>query len=64
MLISENYLPSHISESLKVFWKIRNEIVHGTMLKDDENVISVLDTGLVFLEVIKSIKISAISSNG
>lgn len=64
ILISGSYFPSHIKESLETFWKIRNEIVHGTILKDDENIIRVLDTGLALLEVIKSIKISATSSDG
>lgn len=34
ILISGNCFPSHIAESLEAFWKIRNEIVHGAMLKD------------------------------
>lgn len=63
ILISGNYLPSHIAKSLKIFWEIRNEILHGAVLKDDENIIRVLDTGLVLLEVIKSIKIPATSSD-
>ncbi len=63
ILISGNYLPSHIAKSLKEFWEIRNEIVHGTVLKDDKEIYSVLATGLALLEVIKSIKIPDTSSD-
>ncbi len=46
-----------------IAWPAVAVIVHGAMLKDDENVIRILDTGLALLEVIKSIKISATSSD-
>ena len=58
ILIGENYLPPHIAQSLKIFWELRNKIVHGTISKDDENVIRVLDIGLNLLETIQSIPIT------
>ena len=55
ILISENYLPPHIAQSLKVFSELRNKIVHGNISKGDENVIKVLDIGLSLLETITSV---------
>ncbi len=58
ILISENYFPPHITQSLKVFWELRNKIVHGNISKDDENIIRVLDIGLILLETIQSIPVT------
>ncbi len=54
-LIEKNYLPLSATKSLKIFWDIRNKIVHGHVLKDDENIPPILDIGLALLRTIKSI---------
>ena len=54
-LIEKGYLPKHTNESLKMFWELRNEIVHGHTPKNDRNILMVLDVGLVLLNTIKAI---------
>jgi len=54
-LIEKGYLPKHTNESLKMFWELRNEIVHGHTPKDNRNILMVLDVGLVLLNAIKAI---------
>lgn len=54
-LIEKGYLPKHTNESLKMFWELRNEIVHGHTPKDNRNILMVLDVGLVLLNTIRAI---------
>ncbi len=48
-------LSKHTLESLEIFWKLRNEIVHGKIVEDEKNVIRVLDIGMTLLNTLKSI---------
>lgn len=55
ILVEKGYLPQHITKSLKIFWDLRNRIVHGHEKEDERNIVKVLDIGLVLLKTIKSI---------
>ena len=48
-------LPKHTRGSLEIFWKLRNEIVHGKVVEDEKNVIRVLDIGMTLLNALRSI---------
>jgi uncharacterized protein YutE (UPF0331/DUF86 family) len=66
VLVDKGYLPAHTIKSLQIFWELRNQIVHGYALRDDRNVLKVLDLGLVLLKTIKSIphEINIVSHTG
>jgi hypothetical protein len=55
VLVDKSYLPAHTTQSLQIFWELRNQIVHGHATKGDRNILKVLDIGLVLLKTIKSI---------
>lgn len=55
VLVEKGYLPKHTTESLKIFWELRNQIVHGQVSTDARNILRVLDIGLVLLKTIQSI---------
>lgn len=55
LLVEKNRLPKHTSESLNIFWDLRNRIVHGHGKQDKHNVLRVLDIGLNLLKTIRSI---------
>ncbi len=55
LLVDKNRLPKHTNESLKIFWDLRNRIVHGHGEQDTHNVLRVLDIGLNLLRTIRSI---------
>lgn len=55
LLVDKNRLPKHTSESLNIFWNLRNRIVHGHGEQDKHNVLRVLDIGLNLLKTIRSI---------
>lgn len=48
-------LPKHTIGALKIFWKLRNEVVHGKEIDNEKNVIRVLDIGMTLLRTLKSI---------
>ena len=47
-------LPKHISSSLNLFWKTRNEIIHGGET-DERNILSALDSGVSILKSLHAI---------
>lgn len=55
ILIKKGYLPPNTTKSIKIFWNLRNEIVHGYIGNDERNIIQVIDSGIVLLKTIKSI---------
>lgn len=55
VLLNRKRLPRHTSESLKIFWDLRNRIVHGHGKHDKRDILRVLDVGLNLLKTIRSI---------
>jgi hypothetical protein len=47
-------LPKHISSSLRLFWKTRNEIIHGGET-DERNILSAIDSGVSILKSLQAI---------
>ena len=54
-LVDKGYLPAHTTESLQIFWNLRNQIVHGHTQCAEREALRVLDIGLVLLKTVKSI---------
>lgn len=54
-LVSAGLLPKHTSESIRTFWRLRNEIVHGKKVEPARNTVIFLDVGLNLLETVRSI---------
>jgi len=55
LLVDKGYLPPNTTNALKIFWNLRNQIVHGHLRDEDKNTLRVLDIGLTLLKTIKSI---------
>lgn len=55
LLVNSNYLSESILNSVKIFWDIRNKIVHGKTLDDEKLTIRVLEIGTTLLDTLKSI---------
>jgi hypothetical protein len=55
VLLNRKRLPRHTSESLKIFWDLRNRIVHGHGKHDKHDILRILDIGLNLLKTIRSI---------
>jgi len=55
IMVEKGFLPKHTSDSLKIFWDIRNQIVHGKKTEDDRIIIKFLDIGLDLLRTVRSI---------
>lgn len=47
-------LPGHIPSSLKLFWEVRNRLVHGRQA-DDEEVLRAIDSGITILKALRAI---------
>ena len=47
-------LPKHISDSLKLFWKTRNELIHGIEI-EDQNLLSTIDSGITILKSLRTL---------
>lgn len=54
-LLERKRLPLHTGESLRIFWNLRNRIVHGEKQYTSHEVLRVLDLGLELLKTIRSI---------
>ena len=54
-LVGKGYLPKHTNESLRMFWDLRNRIVHGHPTPDPRKTLAFLDTGVSLLSAIRSI---------
>ncbi len=55
LLEKRGALPKHTMGSVKIFWNLRNEIVHGKHIENELNVIRILDIGMTLLNTLKSI---------
>lgn len=53
-LMQEGFISSNSAESLKLFWQLRNQIVHGYEPRPPHEVLKVLDIGLELLKAIRS----------
>ena len=55
MLEQRGSLPKNATESVKTFWQLRNEIIHGKEVKNENNIIRVLDIGITLLRMLRAI---------
>jgi uncharacterized protein YutE (UPF0331/DUF86 family) len=55
MLAEKGDIPINAVESLKIFWSLRNAIVHGKSINDNKLVLEVLDLGMQILKFIKNL---------
>ena len=55
ILVEKGYVPKNTAESLRSFWELRNQIVHGRGDENYKDIRRVLDIGLVLLKTIRSI---------
>lgn len=54
-LQSKDLLPKNVASSIRIFWDLRNKIVHGKDVSEDREVIKILDIGLTLLRLLKAI---------
>ncbi len=55
VLVERNQLADSILKSVKIFWDLRNKIVHGKDIEDEKQIIRVLDIGTNLLDTLKDI---------
>ena len=55
LIVKQGYLNENLIPGITMFWDLRNKIVHSTEEIADDQVIRVLDTGIVLLNTLKSI---------
>lgn len=55
VLLNKGRLPRHTNESLKIFWELRNQIVHGHGEHAKRDILRILDIGLKLLKTIRDI---------
>jgi len=55
VMIQKSYIPKHTAASLEIFQNLRNAIVHGKEVKDEKEVIRVLDIGMTLLQTLRAI---------
>jgi len=54
-LTTNGVMPTNILSSLKIFWNIRSKIIHGSSTVNTDEIIRVIDIGLILLNAINSI---------
>lgn len=54
-LSGRSFLPDYMMDSLLRFWDLRNKIVHGKGDIDENEILKILDIGIVLLKAIRSI---------
>jgi len=54
-LSQKRLLPEHTMGSVRIFWQLRNEIVHGKVVDSESHVIRVLDIGMTLLRTLRAI---------
>jgi len=54
LLVENNFLSKDILISVRIFWDLRNQIIHGRDV-EDKNLIQVLDIGVTLLKTLKAI---------
>src|SRR6476646_10131474 len=57
--IEELSLPEAALSSLRIFWQVRNQIVHARGTVSDEEILRAIDSGLVLLRSLKAIPVEA-----
>jgi hypothetical protein len=55
VLVERKQLADSILKSVKIFWDLRNKIVHGKEIEDEKQIIRVLDIGTNLLDTLKDI---------
>lgn len=55
VLVERKQLAESILKSVKIFWDLRNKIVHGKEIEDEKQIIRVLDIGTNLLDTLKDI---------
>ncbi len=55
VLVERKQLADSILKSVKIFWDLRNKIVHGKEIDDEKQIIRVLDIGINLLNTLKNI---------
>ena len=55
LLTSKGYVPKSTTDALRIFWSLRNKIVHGHTPPGHREVLAVLDIGLSLLRTLRSI---------
>lgn len=55
VLVERKQLADSILKSVKIFWDLRNKIVHGLDIEDEKQIIRVLDIGTNLLDTLKDI---------
>jgi len=54
ILREKEALPSHVADSLKLFWQVRNQLVHGRAARDGD-ILRAIDSGSTILKAIRAI---------
>ncbi|MCG6146614.1 hypothetical protein [Leptospira bandrabouensis] len=54
-LTTNGVLPKNILSSLKIFWDLRSKIIHGSNSINNDEIIRIIDIGLVLLNAINAI---------
>jgi len=55
LLAQKNYITNPTLSSVKIFWDLRNQIVHGREVEDERQLVRVLDIGSTLLNTLKAI---------
>jgi hypothetical protein len=55
VLVERKQLADSILKSVKIFWDLRNKIVHGKEIEDEKQIIRVLDIGINLLNTLKNV---------
>ena len=51
MLSEKRFLPAHAIDSIKMFWNLRNQIIHGRKPTDEREIVRVIDIGKDLLQL-------------
>lgn len=54
-LEQRKFLPINLLSSLKIFWDIRNKLIHGSISESDREITSAIDIGLTILKMVDGI---------
>jgi len=55
LLEERNYITKSVLGSVKIFWDLRNQIIHGKNIEDERQLIQVLDIGVTLLNTLKAL---------
>lgn len=54
-LVEQGLLPQNTISSLRIYWDLRNEVIHGNRRSGDEEIASVLDMGVALLKAVRAV---------